>query len=81
MKRFGFILCAMFFCITAIAQTISIDWKVDNNIYNQSTCEYGGDLNVPTAPTKYGYTFNGWASLHRLNILNQQGHSILIRGS
>lgn len=60
MKRFVLILYTIFLSMAAIAQTISIDWKIGNDIYSQSTCEYGGDLIVPTAPTKYGYTFQGW---------------------
>ena len=74
MKRFVLILCTMFFCVAAIAKTINIDWKVGNNIYSQSTCEYGGDLTVPaTPPTKYGYTFQGWASFTPIEYLESTG--------
>lgn len=73
MKRFVLILCTMFCCVAAIAQTISIDWKIGNDIYSQSTCEYGGDLNVPTAPTKYGYTFQGWANYTPIEYLESTG--------
>lgn len=74
MKRFVLILCTMFFCVAAIAQTINIDWKVGNNIYSQSTCEYGSDLNVPeTPPTKYGHTFQGWVSFAPIEYLESTG--------
>lgn len=73
MKRFVLILYTIFLSMAAIAQTINIDWKVGNNIYSQSTCEYGGDLNVPTAPTKYGYTFQGWASYTPIEYLESTG--------
>ena len=33
---------------------------MDDNVYATTTCESGGDITLPTAPTKYGYTFQGW---------------------
>ena len=72
MKRLIILLFVLFYGAVH-AQTIDIDWLVDNNIYTQSTCEYGGDLIVPTAPTKYGYTFNGWVSYTPIEYLESTG--------
>ena len=53
-------LWAMFVCV-ASATTINLDWFVDGNTYAQTTCESGGNLNIPsTTPTKRGYHFIGW---------------------
>lgn len=43
-----------------VPETIDISWMVDGNVYSQSTCEYGGDVILPDAPTKRGHTFVGW---------------------
>jgi hypothetical protein len=60
MKRF-LILLSLLFCNTVCAETININWIVDGQQYgNPTTCEYSGDIILPTAPTKYGYTFAGW---------------------
>ena len=44
--------------------TINIRWYDGENqltVQNVAqSCTYGGDLNLPTAPTKKGYTFDGW---------------------
>ena len=61
MKRLLLLLCGVFICVTAIAETITIKWENGNTTYSQSTCTVGGNLNVPgTTPTKYGYDFVGW---------------------
>ena len=74
MKRFIVFMCCVFICVICHAQTVNIDWKVDGNIYSQSTCEYGADLNVPqTPPTKYGYTFNGWLPYIPIEYLQSNG--------
>ena len=74
MKRFAAIIIGVFICGVAFAQTISIDWKVNNNTYAQNTCEYGGTLTVPpTPPTKYGYTFMGWGLYQQLEYIESTG--------
>ena len=44
--------------------TILVDWYDGDNLLSvqnaAQTCSYGGDLYLPTAPTKKGYTFEGW---------------------
>ena len=61
MKRFIFLLTTIFICTIAYSETRSLNWYNGDNAYSQTTCEIGGDLDVPiTAPTKYGYDFVGW---------------------
>ena len=61
MKKFLGFVGAIFISTFAIAQTISIDWVADENIYAQTTCDVGDNLVLPsTPPTKYGHTFVGW---------------------
>lgn len=58
MKRILLFLSALFIATTAIAHTIN--WYVDENIFHTTTCESGENVTPPTAPEKYGYTFQGW---------------------
>ena len=74
MKKLLVVLSFLSICTFAIAQTISIDWKVDGNTYAQNTCDYGGTLTVPaTPPTKYGYTFQGWGRYIPLEYIESTG--------
>ena len=55
----------MMFVGVASATTINLSWMVDNNTYAQTTCESGGNLNIPsTTPTKRGYHFVGWEPIN-----------------
>lgn len=55
-------MCAMFIYTFAIAETITINWKVDGTNYAQSSCQTGSNLTLPANnPTKYGYDFVGWS--------------------
>lgn len=58
MKRLLLFLSLCFICTAAIAHTIN--WYVDGNVYHTTTCESGENVTPPTAPEKYGYTFQGW---------------------
>ena len=61
MKRFIFLLTTIFICTIAYSETRNLNWYNGDNAYSQTTCEIGGNLDVPsTAPTKYGYDFVGW---------------------
>lgn len=57
MKKF-IILCIALFATPTIAQTIN--WYVDNEIYQTTTCSGGDDVTPPSAPARRGYTFTGW---------------------
>ncbi len=58
MKRILLFLSALFIATTAIAHTIN--WYVDDSVYHTTICESGENVTPPTAPEKYGYTFQGW---------------------
>ena len=74
MKKLLVFIGAVLVCAVAFAQTVSIDWKVDGSTYAQNTCEYGGTLTVPTQPTKYGYTFQGWRAIYtRIEYIESTG--------
>ena len=61
-KRIGIIFGALLCANVAYAETINVNWLNENGTtYDTTTCTVGGDLNVPTAPTKRGHTFRGWA--------------------
>lgn len=64
MKRIICVLCLLC-CGVARAEQINLRWlNYDGTIYQNSTCEIDGDLNLPiTPPTRYGYTFTGWELL------------------
>jgi len=60
MKYIISIICTMFIA-PVFADTETINWYVDGNVYNTSTCQSGGNVTLPaTAPTKRGHTFVGW---------------------
>lgn len=65
------VFCALLFCTAAIAQTIN--WYVDGSLYQTTTCNPGDDLILPTAPTKYGYTFRGWSRYTLLQYIESTG--------
>jgi hypothetical protein len=58
------ILCSALFATAAIAHTI--DWYVDGQIYQTTSCESGDNITPPTPPAKYGYTFREWQSSYTL---------------
>lgn len=62
MKKFLMLLSIL--CCGAYADTINLHWlNEDGTTYQNSTCTVDGDLELPTPPTKYGYTFTGWELL------------------
>jgi len=64
MKRIGLFLFGIFICAVAIAEQITINWGVDNQTYDTTTCEIGADVALPTTPTKRGHVFRGWVAEH-----------------
>lgn len=62
MKKFLVFLCAIFICTFAFAH--SVEWYVDDSLYQTTTCDAGDSITPPTAPTKYGYSFAGWELLY-----------------
>lgn len=70
-KRFLFCcLCAIAiiaignFTHNAYANTETINWYVDGETYDTTTCQSGDDIELPTTPTKLGYTFVGWEKVY-----------------
>ena len=59
MKRFALLITALLVCGIAAAHTIN--WYVDGNIYQTTTCDSGESITPPTPPYKYGYHFKKWA--------------------
>lgn len=62
MKKF-LILLSVLFCGTVFAETITINWGVDNQPYTTTTCEVGGDVVLPPV-SKRGHIFRGWTPEH-----------------
>ena len=61
MKKF-LILLSILCCGIAAAHTIN--WRVDGNIYQTTTCDSGESITPPTPPYKYGYHFKKWGTLY-----------------
>ncbi len=59
MKRFVLFLFAIFINIATYAQTETIKWYVNGELYDTTTCESGGDITPPNIDN-FGYTFAGW---------------------
>lgn len=65
MKKFMFhFLFTIFACVNIVvahADTETIQWYSDGQLYDTNTCQSGADIEIPsTTPTKLGYTFVGW---------------------
>jgi len=56
-------LLSVLFCGTVFADTITINWGVDNQPYTTTTCEVGGDVVLPSV-SKRGHIFRGWTPEH-----------------
>lgn len=75
-KRFVVFL-SLVFCSVAYADTETINWYMDDNVYATTTCESGGDITLPTTPTKYGYTFQGWSTYTPIEYLETNNGSFI----
>lgn len=79
MKRF-IVFLLLVFCSAAHADTETINWYMGDNVYATTTCESGGDITLPTAPTKYGYTFQGWSGYVPIEYLESTGTQYIDTG-
>ncbi len=59
MKKLLLYAITLFICTIAIADTITINWGVDNQIYTTTQCEIGNDVILPNV-SKRGHMFKGW---------------------
>lgn len=62
MQKILISICSVVVACNVYANTETIQWYVDGNLYDTTTCESDGDIILPTAPTKRGYTFLGWSA-------------------
>lgn len=64
LKKLNNIFIVCFFILVPVfkgfANTETLTWYVDRAVYDTTTCQSGGDVILPTPPTKRGYTFQGW---------------------
>ena len=58
--KFFIVFISLLLNATVFAETVSINWYKEDQLYQTTTCEVGNDLILPTAPTKRGHTFVGW---------------------
>ena len=75
MKRILLFLSALFIATTAIARTIN--WYVDGSVYHTTTCESGDNVTPPTAPEKYGYTFQSWLPYIPVQYIESTGTQLI----
>ncbi len=72
MKKFLLFITAIFICGAAIAQTIR--WHIGDTVYQTTTCNAGESITPPTAPDRFGYTFQEWEVLFtRIEYLESTG--------
>lgn len=71
MKKIILFISALFVCTVAIAHTVN--WYVDNQIIETTTCVSGESVTPPTAPYKYGYHFKKWFSHQPIEYLESTG--------
>ena len=67
MKRLLFFTFAFMFVGVAHATDKTMDWYVDGESYDSTTCTLGDDVVFPSNPTRTGHTFIGWGSLNDLD--------------
>ena len=48
---------------TFSANTYTLIYKVDGEVYKTVSIEYGATITPEPAPTKEGYTFSGWSEI------------------
>jgi hypothetical protein len=79
MKKIFISICSIVVC-TAHANTETIQWYVDGNLYDTTTCQSGGNIILPTAPIKRGYTFAGWQSYTPIEYIESTGGQYIDTG-
>ena len=79
MKRL-FVIFVILICTICRGENFNLNWYVDGNTYAQTTCTTGGDINLPAAPIKRGYTFNGWKYYITIEYLESTGTQYINTG-
>ena len=82
MKRIALSIITLFVSIVCYGATFNQYWYVGDNTPIQTSCTTGGDIILPTPPTKYGYDFIGWeqAPLQRIEYLESTGTQYIDTG-
>lgn len=78
MKKILFVICAIFICTFAFAQTIR--WHVGDSIIRTDTCSSGDSVTPPTAPAKTGYHLAEWLPYQRIEYLESTGTQYIDTG-
>ena len=79
MKKIWVVFGLIFVCITALAH--SVEWYVYGSLYQTTTCDAGDSITPPTAPAKYGYTFDKWEPAYkRLEYIESTGEQYIDTG-
>lgn len=74
MKKFLTLIFTLCIIDIAHADSVNINWYVDDSVYTTSTCTVGGDITLPTAPNIPGHTFLGWKPLYtRIEYIESTG--------
>ena len=74
MKKFLIFLITIFtFVNIAHANTETLQWYVDGNVYATTTCESGDNITPPSAPSKTGYHFAEWLEYQPIEYLESTG--------
>ena len=71
MKKILIILCAVFICGAAIAQTIR--WHIGDTVYQTTTCNAGESITPPTAPEQFGYSLVRYDAYTPIEYLESTG--------
>jgi len=81
MRKILILLISIFLPYNVFCESINMDWIVDNETYTTTTCNIGDDLILPAAPTKYGYTFQGWVAYTPIEYIEFTGTQYIDLGS
>ncbi len=77
MKRFVVIIYILFVNI-GYSETVNLNWYVDGNVYQTTTCTVGGDVILPTQPSKIGYTFQGWQTQQQIEYIQSTNQEYIV---
>jgi len=81
LQKFTFALFATMAVLTTGYADETVRWYVDDTLYDTTTCTLGGDIVLPTPPTKVGRVFHGWAAFYDFSSIDTSinGHRYYAR--
>ena len=82
MKKILLFIITLFVCVVCYGATFNQFWYIEDNTPIQTSCTTGGDIILPTPPTKYGYDFIGWEKvpLTRIEYINTNSVAMIDSG-